>query len=94
LVALITLTWISTSFVNISFYTTQIEGLLISLILVLGLQLYSGNSGVLSFGHVAYMAIGGYASALVTIPAGVKHSTFVSMPKWLGSWLLDMQLGR
>jgi branched-chain amino acid transport system permease protein len=93
LVALIVLTWVSTSVVNIAFYTTQIEGLLLSLILVLGLQVYSGNSGVLSFGHVAYMAVGGYTSALTTIPSGIKRSTFLSMPKWLGAWLLDMQLG-
>jgi branched-chain amino acid transport system permease protein len=93
LVALIVLTWVSTSVVNLSFYTTQIEGLLLSLILVLGLQIYSGNSGVLSFGHVAYMAVGGYASALTTIPSEVKRATFLSMPKWLDPWLLDMQLG-
>ena len=32
----------------------------ITAVLVLGLQVFSGNSGILSFGHVGFMAIGAY----------------------------------
>jgi branched-chain amino acid transport system permease protein len=60
--------------------------------LVLGLQIFSGNSGVLSFGHVAFMAIGAYSSALVTIPPPLKKATFTDMPGFL-SWVLDTEIG-
>ena len=59
---------------------------------VIGLQIFSGNSGVLSFGHVAFMAIGAYVSALLTIPAGIKLATFTEMPGFL-NWILDVELG-
>jgi branched-chain amino acid transport system permease protein len=44
----------------------------INLILVLGLQMFMGNSGLLSFAHVGFMGIGAYASALFSIPADAK----------------------
>ncbi len=46
--------------------------LCISLILVLGLQAFMGNSGILSFAHIGFMGIGAYTSALLTIPAQMK----------------------
>lgn len=44
----------------------------INLILVLGLQLFMGNSGFLSFAHVGFMGIGAYASAVFSIPVAMK----------------------
>lgn len=64
----------------------------ITVVLVLGLQVFSGNSGILSFGHVAFMAIGAYVSALLTIPAGIKQATFLEMPGFL-EWILTTELG-
>lgn len=61
-------------------------------ILVLGLQLFSGNSGILSFGHVSFVAIGAYVSALLTIPAALKQATFTSMPGFL-HWILKTEMG-
>jgi branched-chain amino acid transport system permease protein len=61
-------------------------------ILVLGLQIFSGNSGILSFGHIAFVAIGAYTSALLTIPAGLKQATFTDMPGFL-KWILHAELG-
>lgn len=46
--------------------------LLINLTLVLGLQTYMGNSGILSFAHIGFMGIGAYASALFSIPPAMK----------------------
>lgn len=46
--------------------------LCISLVLVLGLQLFMGNSGILSFAHIGFMGVGAYASALFTIPGRMK----------------------
>lgn len=46
---------------------------LIKLVVVIGLYVFVGNSGVFSFGHVAFMAIGGYVSAILTILPAKKH---------------------
>ena len=40
--------------------------------LVLGLQLFMGNSGILSFAHMGFMGVGAYTSAVLTIPAQMK----------------------
>lgn len=61
-------------------------------IIVVGLQIFTGNSGVVSFGHIAFVAIGAYSSALLTIPPAIKQSTFLDMPGFL-SWILDVELG-
>lgn len=58
---------------------------LISLTAVAGIGIYSGNSGILSFGHVAFMGIGAYASSLLTLPAALKSSTLPRLPEWLAS---------
>jgi branched-chain amino acid transport system permease protein len=46
--------------------------LCISLALVVGLQVFMGNSGILSFAHIGFMGVGAYASALFSIPAQMK----------------------
>ncbi len=74
------------------FYTDTTVRMFLTLIVVLGLQIFSGNSGVLSFGHVAFMAIGAYASSLLTIPPDVKKFTFLTMPHFLSSWVLPAHL--
>ena len=53
------------------------------LIIVLGLQMFSGNSGVLSFGHVTFVASARTRSALLTIPPEIKKFTFLTMPHFL-----------
>lgn len=57
----------------------------ISLIGVVGIGIYSGNSGILSFGHVAFMAIGAYVSALLTLPSQLKIATLPNLPEWLAT---------
>ena len=65
---------------------------LINLIAVVGLYVFVGNSGVLSFGNVAFMAIGAYVSALLTmkptaksvflpdLPAVIAHAEWPTLP--------------
>jgi branched-chain amino acid transport system permease protein len=66
-----------------------IQGL-IAVVFVSGLSLFSGNSGVLSFAHVSFMAIGAYTTAFLTIPPALKRSTFSAMPEGL-NFLVDIQ---
>lgn len=53
-----------------------IEGILIlsgiNLMAVLGLSLLTGFTGLFSFGHAGFMAIGAYVSALLTMKLGVN----------------------
>lgn len=46
--------------------------LCIALVLVLGLQVFMGNSGILSFAHIGFMGVGAYATAVLTIPVRMK----------------------
>lgn len=55
---------------------------LVKLVVVIGLYIFVGNSGVFSFGHIAFMAIGGYVSAILTI-APMKKAVALDLPVWL-----------
>jgi len=58
---------------------------LINLVAVVGLYIFAGNSGVLSFGNVAFMAIGAYVSALLTMPVTAKGVFLPDLPAWLAA---------
>lgn len=51
--------------------------------LVIALQVYIGNSGMLSFGHVAFFAIAAYAASLAALPPREKESQTPGIPSWL-----------
>lgn len=57
----------------------------ISLTAVVGIGVYSGNSGIVSFGHVAFMGIGAYVSSLLTLPSALKMATLPKLPEWLAT---------
>jgi len=66
-----------------------VTNMLVNLVLVVGLYVFAGNSGILSFGHMSFMAIAAYATALVTIPHGIKETLLPSLPGWLQSTQLS-----
>jgi len=72
LAGLVILAVIATQAIGIRLYDRIVTNLCISLVLVLGLQLFMGNSGILSFAHMGFMGIGAYASAVLTIPVQMK----------------------
>jgi branched-chain amino acid transport system permease protein len=57
---------------------------IVALVLVLAIQSFSGNSGIVSFGHVGFMGVGAYVAALLTIPPAIKETTLPSLPGFLG----------
>lgn len=65
---------------------------LIKLVVVVGMFIFIGNSGVLSFGHVSFMAIGGYVSAILTLPP-LKKGALLDLPLWLEQLQLTPALG-
>lgn len=56
----------------------------INLILVVGYYSFSGMSGVLSFGHMAFATVGGYAAGLAVMPAGQKLHLLPGLPGFVG----------
>lgn len=56
---------------------------LIRVVLVVGLWIFVGNSGVVSFGHAGYMAIGAYCSAWLTLKPQMKALFLPDLPQWL-----------
>jgi len=52
--------------------TFMVEGALALLVMVLALQIFIGNSGVLSFGHGSFALLGGFTTGLLTMPSLIK----------------------
>lgn len=46
---------------------------LVSATIVYALYVFIGNSGVISFGHISFVAIGAFMAGVMTIPTGPKH---------------------
>lgn len=57
--------------------------LMINVFAVVGIGVYAGNSGIVSFGHVGFMAIGAYASGLLSINPIVQKTALPHLPEWL-----------
>jgi branched-chain amino acid transport system permease protein len=71
LVAILAAVALVASFAPVVLQRRATQGL-INLVAVVGLYVFVGNSGVLSFGNVAFMAVGAYVSALLTMKAAAK----------------------
>jgi branched-chain amino acid transport system ATP-binding protein/branched-chain amino acid transport system permease protein len=56
---------------------------LVNVMLVISLQVFIGNSGIVSFGHVAFMGIGAYTTALLSIPPFLRLSQLPNLPSAL-----------
>ncbi len=70
--ALVVLLVLVAELLGIRVFERIATNLCLSLILVIGLQVFMGNSGILSFAHIGFMGVGAYVSALLTIPAQMK----------------------
>jgi branched-chain amino acid transport system permease protein len=46
---------------------------LVSVTIVIGLYIFVGNSGVISFGTISFTSIGAFGAGVLTIPAVTKH---------------------
>ena len=58
---------------------------LVNVMLVVSIQAFIGNSGIVSFGHVAFMGIGAYTTAMVTIPDVLKSAQLPDLPDALST---------
>lgn len=55
----------------------------IRVVLVVGLYIFIGNSGVMSFGHIGFMCLSAYATAWLTIPPMMKKFAMKGLPDFL-----------
>jgi branched-chain amino acid transport system permease protein len=63
----------------------QIRAVLVTTAVVVALYSFVGNSGVISFGHVSFVAVGAFAAGVATAPADVKPTTFPELFPFLAS---------
>ncbi len=58
-------------------------GALIGVVMVVGLHIFVGNSGILSFGHMAFAGIGAYMTAWLTMRPQFKAMMLPGLPEFL-----------
>ena len=68
--------------------TQLATNMLISMVAVTGFMIYSGNSGIMTFGHAAFLGVAAYVSGLLTVSPVIKKQILPFLP----SWLADTQL--
>jgi branched-chain amino acid transport system permease protein len=56
---------------------------LINVAVVVGLYLFVGNSGVLSFGHISFFAIGAWTAGVLTVPRSEKPAIMPNLSHFL-----------
>ncbi|MBP7000983.1 branched-chain amino acid ABC transporter permease [Amaricoccus sp.] len=59
--------------------------MLIRVVLVVGMWIFVGNSGIMSFGHIGFMCLGAYAAAWFTIPPMLKEISLSGLPTFVRS---------
>ena len=50
---------------------------------VIALYVFVGNSGVISFGHTSFVAVGAFGAGVMTVPAAVKPFTFPDLAPFI-----------
>jgi len=79
LIAFALLAW----FVGSKPFNQTIIDLFLRVTLVVGLYIFVGNSGVISFGHAGFTCLGAYAAAWLTMPPMMKQTLLPGLPEWL-----------
>lgn len=77
LISVVIIVWLALSGRNSEdlLITSAISG-----ILVVGYQSFVGNTGIVSFGHMAFMGFGAYAAGIVSVPVDEKAFTLPNLP--------------
>jgi branched-chain amino acid transport system permease protein len=91
--ALIVAAALLAQFMGIRLYERIATTMFVSMILVLGLQVFMGNSGILSFAHIGFMGVGAYTSAVLTIPDRMKGMALPDLYPILETVQLSPYLG-
>jgi len=68
---------------------TYVITTLVNVVLVVALYIFIGNSGVVSFGHISFVAVGAWTAGILSMPSGEKPAI---MPH-LAGFLRDTTVG-
>lgn len=82
IIAVLVLIAVLASFSSQPIQRVVIDGL-IKVVVVVGIYIFVGNSGVLSFGHIGFMAIGAYVAAWMTMAPNTKRIMLSELPTFL-----------
>lgn len=78
-------------------YELALTEMLIHVVAVVGIYLFVGTSGILSFGHIGFMCIGAYGTAWATTQPMWKELMLPALPAILQAhsyhWLVGVALG-
>jgi branched-chain amino acid transport system permease protein len=61
----------------------EFENALVNTTIVVALYVFIGNSGVISFGHISFVAVGAYLAGILTLDATEKNFVLPSLYGWL-----------
>lgn len=67
----------------------QFRSILVLAAIAVAMHVFIGNSGVISFGHISFVAVGAFAAGLATMPIDVKPLAFPE----LFPFLAELHLG-
>ncbi len=82
--------WANTSWNGYALRLFMYLGLYITL--SVSLNLVNGLTDIFSLGHAAFMALGAYTSALLTLPLAKRASAFPSLAEWFQNLVLPFPL--
>ena len=68
-----------------NYYSAMVCTFAINVLLAASLNLVNGFSGMFSMGHAAFMAVGAYISAFLTLSPSQKASMLPDLPAWLAN---------
>jgi branched-chain amino acid transport system permease protein len=63
-------------FVGSKPFNQTVIDIFVRVVLVVGIYIFIGNSGVLSFGHISFACLGAYGAAWLTMPPMMKQMSF------------------
>lgn len=66
-------------------FETMLATIGIAAISVVGYQVFVGNTGIVSFGHPAFMGLGAYTAGVLTMPLALKELLLPDLPAWLAA---------
>jgi branched-chain amino acid transport system permease protein len=59
---------------------------LVNVTIVVALYVFIGNSGVVSFGHISFVAVGAWAAGVLTVPVAEKPAVMPNLAGFLQDW--------
>jgi branched-chain amino acid transport system permease protein len=63
---------------------------LVQLAAIVALAIFTGNTGIVSFGHAALMGVGAYVAGILTMTPALQRIALPQLPGWMAGWHLAL----